>query len=124
MDLGRDANMTQTLIDEKAALEALNGDRRLLGELAVMFVEDAPVILQELQAAVDRQDRESAHRSIHSLRGLSSTFFAHDVVELAWRLEQDVKSENLDSLSNGGFVALKRSINDLVKALQESGYAN
>jgi two-component system, sensor histidine kinase and response regulator len=116
--------MTQTLIDEKAALEALNGDRQLLSELAVMFVEDAPAILQELQTAVDRQDRETAHRSIHSLRGLSSTFFANDVVELAGRLEQDVKSENLDSLINGGFLALKRSIDGLVKALQESGYAN
>ena len=115
--------MTQTLIDEKAALEALNGDRQLLGELAVMFAEDAPAILNELQAAVDCQDAVTAHRSIHSLRGLSSTFFAADIVELAGRLEQDVKGESLESLRNGGLLALKRSIHSLVKELQESGYA-
>ena len=114
--------MTQTLIDEKAALEALNGDRQLLSELAIMFVEDAPAILEELQTAVDSQDQATAHRSIHSLRGLSSTFFAVEVVELAGRLEQDVKSQSLESLRNGGFIALKCSIESLVKKLKESGY--
>jgi HPt (histidine-containing phosphotransfer) domain-containing protein len=114
--------MTQTLIDEKAALEALNGDRQLLGELATMFVEDAPTLLQALQSALDCQDQVTAHRTIHSLRGLSSTFFAVEIVELAGRLEQDVKSGNFESLRNGGLLALKHSIDHLLKELQESGY--
>ncbi len=113
---------TQHLIDEKAALSALNGDRQLLSELAVMFVEDVPNILQELQSAADREDVATACRTIHSLRGLSSTFYATDIVDLASRLEQDVKCENLDSLRNGGFDSLKRSIGYLVQELRESGY--
>jgi len=113
---------TQNLIDEKAALEALNGDRQLLSELAVIFVEDVPTILQELEAAADQKDFATACRKIHSLRGLSSTFYATDIVDLASRLEQDVKCENLESLRNGGIIALKRSINFLVQELRDSGY--
>ncbi len=113
---------TQHLIDEKAALDALNGDRQLLSELAVMFVEDVPTILQELEAATDRQDLATASRTIHSLRGLSSTFYATDIVALASRLEHDVKCENLDSLRNGGIDSLKRSVDFLVRELRESGY--
>lgn len=115
---------TQNLIDEKAALEALNGDRQLLRELAVMFVEDAPTIMEELEAAASRQDVVTTCRTIHSLRGLSSTFYATDVVDLAGRLEQDAKHANLESLRNGGINELKRSINDLVKELRDSGYVS
>lgn len=113
---------TQNLIDEKAALEALNGDRQLLRELAVMFVEDVPTLLQELEEAANRQDLITTCRAIHSLRGLSSTFYASDIVELAGRLEQEAKSENLASLRNGGIDALKRSIDFLVQELRDSGY--
>jgi HPt (histidine-containing phosphotransfer) domain-containing protein len=112
----------QNLLDEKAALEALSGDRQLLGELAVMFVEDVPGMLDELEEAADRQDIATACRIIHSLRGLCSTFFATDVVNLAFRLEHDVKSDNLESLRQGGIDDLKRSIDNLLKELRASGY--
>jgi len=124
MTVGRNKMTTQNLIDEKAALEALNGDRQLLSELAVIFVEDVPAILQELEAAADQQDFATACRKVHSLRGLSSTFYATEIVDLASRLEQDVKSENLDSLRNGGINALKRSIDFLVQELRDSGYVS
>ena len=113
---------SHNLIDESAALEALSGDRKLLSELAVMFVEDVPGMLYELEEAIDRQDFDVACRTIHSLRGLSSTFYANDLVELAGRLEHDVKSAKFDSLRYGGIDALKRSIANLVQELRDSGY--
>ncbi len=112
----------QNLIDERAALEALNGDRQLLSELAVMFVEDAPNLLQELEAATERRDFETAARTIHSLRGLSSTFYAANIVDLASRLENDVKNASFDSLYAGGFHELSSSIQCLAQALREAGY--
>ncbi len=87
---------SQNLIDERAALEALSGDRQLLSELAVMFVEDVPAMLHDLEESTDRQDLELACRTIHSLRGLSSTFYASELVELASRLEHVVKSANFE----------------------------
>ena len=113
---------SQNLIDEKAALEALSGDRQLLSELAVMFVEDVPGMLQALEESIDHRDLELACRTIHSLRGLSSTFYASELVELASRLEHDVKSANFESLRNGGIDALKRSIAVLIQELRDSGY--
>lgn len=109
-------------LDERSALEALSGDRQLLSELAVIFTEDVPSMLQELEEATVRQDTETACRIVHSLRGLCSTFFAADVVNLAFRLEHDVKSDNLESLRQGGIDELKCSIENLVKELRASGY--
>lgn len=110
------------LLDEKAALEALSGDRQLLRELAVMFTEDVPSMLQELEEASNRQDVESACRIIHSLRGLCSTFFATDLVSLAFRLEHDVKIDKLESLRKGGIDELRCSIDNLMKELRTTGY--
>jgi HPt (histidine-containing phosphotransfer) domain-containing protein len=112
------------LLDEKAALEALSGDRQLLRELAVMFTEDAPAMLQELEEAADRQDTETACRIVHSLRGLCSTFFAKDVVNLVLRIEHDVKSDNLETLRQRGIDDLKCSIENLMNELRASGYVD
>jgi two-component system, sensor histidine kinase and response regulator len=113
---------SQNLFDETAALESLSGDRRLLGELAVMFVEDAPTLLQELEQATERRDLGTACRTIHSVRGLIATFYSTGLVNLASRLEHDAKSGNLDSIRNRGLSELKCSIDELVQALRESGY--
>lgn len=115
-------NHNQNLIDEQLALRALSGDRKLLRELATMFVEDAPLLLEDLEQAIDRRDLATAQRAIHSLRGLSLTFYANEVINLAVRLEEDLKCEKVDSPQCEGIQGLKSSVASLIEELRNVGY--
>lgn len=111
-------------IDEGAALDALSGDRQLLCQLAEIFVEDAPIILKDLDSAVATNNLELARRLVHSLKGLSSTFFAKSSTQLASRLEAELQRGSAESLHNGGPEQLKHSIESLIQELRNAGYVN
>jgi HPt (histidine-containing phosphotransfer) domain-containing protein len=76
------------IINKSAALNALGSNQELLVELAAMYSEDAPELLQDLQNAINRGDSRSAHQALHSLRGLTATFYAEPVVELTREMEK------------------------------------
>ena len=111
-------------IDETVALEALNGNRQLLCELAVMFVEDSPSLLEDLAVAIANGEVETARRLLHTLRGLSSTFYARPTIELALRLEQEASRGSLETLANGGVNQLRASIEDLAEELHSAGFVS
>lgn len=111
----------QTQIDVVAALAALDGSRALLMDLATMFEEDAPAVLNELANAVEMEDAKEARRAVHSLRGLASTFFAFPTVEIARQYESDAAAGRLDALKNGGLDQLKQAIESLTIELRDRG---
>ncbi len=119
------SNMTtdSIRIDEAAALAALNGDRKLLCELAQICVEDTPELLREIDEAVAANQIDVARRLIHSLRGLSSTFFASPTTELARRLEEAASQGRVDLIRNGGVEQLRNSLLDLISELRMIGLA-
>jgi HPt (histidine-containing phosphotransfer) domain-containing protein len=61
-------------IDLAAALQRLGGDQQLLRDMAQIFIEDAPGLLQQAHAAGDTGDSEQAWRAAHSLKGLAANF--------------------------------------------------
>lgn len=109
--------------DEKSALEALDGERELLCQLATMFVEDAPQLLTELEDALAADDPIAARRATHSLKGLVATFFAASTVELAHRLEQAAADGRLDELAGGGCRDLRIAVESLGQELRARGLA-
>lgn len=113
----RDLQTEHHQVNEAAALAALDGNRELLSELAQMFCEDVPVVLEDLRTALDKDNATDAHRAVHSLKGLASTFFASDVIELARRLEKEAANGNLSPLKSSGANELSTSIRDLVDEL-------
>ena len=110
-------------VNEAAALAALDGNRQLLRELAEMFCEDAPVLLDEMRTALDESDATTARRAIHSLKGLASTFFATNVNELAQRWEQEAASGNLATLKVTGAEEMSVAIQGLIDELVARQYA-
>lgn len=113
-----DAN-EKVCIDEHAALAALDGQRELLCELATIFCEDCPVLLQELQAAVDAGDTDNARLLTHSLKGLAATFYAQPTLEWAARLEQEAAEGRLQAFVNGGLKRLSNSVMSLIDLLKD-----
>lgn len=112
------------VIDESAALAALDGNRQLLCELAVIFVEDAPVLLHNLDEAIAADQADVAQRVVHSIKGLSSTFYAKSTIELAGALEECLRVGTMDPLRNGGAEQLKHSVEELSKHLRKCGLAS
>lgn len=104
-------------VNEAAALAALDGNRELLSELAQMFCEDAPLVLEDLRKALDKSNAIETRRAVHSLKGLASTFFATAVIELAQRLEHEAAAGNLTALKTSGANELSAAMQDLIDEL-------
>ena len=111
----------ESQMDEEAALNALAGNRELLCDLAEMFREDAPQLLDALDATIANEDSIEARRAVHSLKGCAATFFAQPTVELAQRLEGEVASGHLDGLRDGGTDTLRQSVMRLIAELKTRG---
>ncbi|TWT59152.1 Signal transduction histidine-protein kinase BarA [Thalassoglobus neptunius] len=65
------------------ALERMGGDQEILDEMIKAFLEDAPVLLQEVHTARSENDWSDLRRGAHSLKGLAANFEALPVVESA-----------------------------------------
>ena len=66
----------QDLIDWDAALRSAAGDRELLNELIVVFLESLPQWLTDLRQAIAAQDQPLAKRLAHTLKGSLRQFGA------------------------------------------------
>lgn len=75
-------------IDLQATLAMAGGDKDLLRDLAQAFLEEVPVLLRSLRAAVDHHDPESVRMVSHQLQGVMRCLHAQGALEQAGRLEQ------------------------------------
>jgi HPt (histidine-containing phosphotransfer) domain-containing protein len=64
------------VVDLDAALKRLGGDRNILVELAKMFAEDSPGLLDAIDQDIQQARYSDAGRAAHSLRGLAANFSA------------------------------------------------
>lgn len=65
------------------ALTRLSGDEDLLVAMAMMVVDDAPVIVEKLDQQVDQESLADVATTAHKLKGMCSTFeTGSPVVEL------------------------------------------
>lgn len=87
-------------MDLELALRAMDDDRQLLEQLAIIFSEDAPQIVSEFHTAIDQKDSKSARRAIHSLKGLTASFFDQQAVDDFAGLERFCSEENWSALAD------------------------
>lgn len=106
-------------VDLEAALAALMGERELLQQLAQVFEEDAPPLLDELQQAVEQGAADQALKSAHKLKGLASTFFAEPTLRVVREVEMLAKDGDLDSIRGQKLNELFEAVTSLRKELSE-----
>ncbi len=87
-------------MDIELALRAMDDDRQLLEQLAVIFSEDAPRIASEFEHSVNLKNSKSARMAIHSLKGLVASFFDQEVVDEFASLERLCAEENWMALND------------------------
>lgn len=88
------AGDTIEVFNRAAALERLEGDEELLGELAIIFLQESPRQMKQIREALDRSDWEALARAAHTLKGSVGNFAAQSSVEAALNLENAAKSGN------------------------------
>jgi HPt (histidine-containing phosphotransfer) domain-containing protein len=89
----------ETELDRRALnnlLEVVGGEFSYLVEVIDSFLEDAPKLLAELQAAVANGDTGETRRIAHSLKSNGADFGAQELSKLCAQLEERARSGSLD----------------------------
>ena len=106
------------VLDLDAALKRLGGDRNILIELAKMFAEDAPGLLDAIKQGIQQARYSDAGRAAHSLRGLAANFSAARLMfrlrELEAVLAQDEREGSLTLVA--AVCEEKRQLQDALNA--------
>ena len=104
--------------DFNAALERVGGDQELLKEIADLFLEDAPGLLDLVREAIDKNDGSALQRAAHSLKGSVANFGAEETVAAAYQLEQLGVNGQLDDAKDV-FVVLEQELHKVFESLSQ-----
>ncbi len=74
-------------LDLASVLERVGGDADLLREIAGIFLEEYPGLMQEIRAAVAQNDPVRLERAAHSLKGSVANFGAREATAAALAME-------------------------------------
>ena len=94
-------NEALRVVDEAAALERIGGDRQLLREIAALFLQEYPELLETMRNALAAGDAKALERAAHSLKGSASNFGAYACVEAALDLERMARGADLERCHEG-----------------------
>jgi HPt (histidine-containing phosphotransfer) domain-containing protein len=86
-------------IDWQSALTAVDGDKPLLRELVVVFLEETPRLLTGIDAAIASGDAPTVARLAHTLKGSVRHFAAPAAVIAADEIEMAARDNRLDVCS-------------------------
>jgi len=82
--------------DVEGALARIDGDRELLREIAGLFLEEAPRLLERIRHAMDRHDSETVRRAAHTLKGTVTNFAADSTRQRARQLEKLAEKDEME----------------------------
>lgn len=108
-------------VDQRAALAALDGSRELLRDMALIFSEDAPLLIAELHSALKAGDASAVERAIHSLKGMAATFYARPTVDLIQRYETIAAQQKLAEIRSSGAKEIESAVKLLIDELASLG---
>ncbi len=105
-------------IDWQAAWANLDGDRTLLGELALLFLDDLPKQMEAIHDAVDKEQCRELERLAHRLKGSVGNFAAKPTSEAALHLELVARQGDFSQVPPA-MKTLEHEIRRLQSALEE-----
>lgn len=105
------------VVDLAAALERIGGDRQLFRELALIFIEDSPRLLEALRGSLAERDAGQAERCAHGLKGIAANVGGVRVERVAVVVEDAARSGQLE-IADIGFQSLSAELERLIAALR------
>jgi len=104
--------------DYAAALERLGGDEELFAEVAGVFRDDAPKMLNDLRKSIAANDPVGVRRSAHGLKGASGYVGGTEVAAVAQQIEHLGATNDL-AIAPDLLSALEREVTRLSLALSQ-----
>jgi signal transduction histidine kinase/DNA-binding response OmpR family regulator len=83
------------LWDHDGALARMGGRETLLGKIVQSFVDEAPILMSNLEAAIASSNLSAAQLHAHSIKGSSANVGALALQEISKRLEFAARDENI-----------------------------
>jgi HPt (histidine-containing phosphotransfer) domain-containing protein len=99
-------------------LERVDGDGKLLAEVAGMFCTESVKMMKEVRDALRRNDAPSLERAAHKIKGSLAAFCAHAACEAAGKLETIGRHGDL-SAAEEATVLLEAELTRLLPLLEE-----
>jgi signal transduction histidine kinase/CheY-like chemotaxis protein/HPt (histidine-containing phosphotransfer) domain-containing protein len=106
----------EVVFDEAEALAGVGGNRRLLQELAALFLQDCPRALAAIAEAMAEGNPGRLQCAAHGLKGAASNFGAQSTCAAALRLESAGRTGNLSGTAEA-YGTLQQTIRQLEQAL-------
>ncbi|MEJ7638912.1 MAG: response regulator, partial [Singulisphaera sp.] len=104
------------VVDHAAALARVGGDRAFLEEMAAMFLDDCPGLMEGIRAAIARGDAPEVRAVTHTLKNWVGNFIAPTVFEATRAMEEMGQTGDLAGAA-AAYVTLEREIERLVPEL-------
>ena len=101
--------LQEQVLDLATALARVGGDLELLKEIAALFLDEYPRVLDEIHKALATGDAPMLERAAHGLKGSVANFGARGAVDAAFQLEQLGKAGKLDQ-APPALAALERTL--------------
>jgi two-component system, sensor histidine kinase and response regulator len=83
------------VVDLDALVKGFDGNRRLVGEVIDVFLQDAPAMLTRLQSAARARHAGDLVAAAHAIKGAAGLFSLGPAYQSASRLEQTARSSEL-----------------------------
>jgi two-component system sensor histidine kinase/response regulator len=101
--------LQEQVLERTTALARVGGDLDLLKEIAELFLDEYPRVLDDIRKALATGDAPLLERSAHGLKGSVANFGARAAVDAAFELEQLGKAGKLDRVPPA-LAALERAL--------------
>ncbi len=103
-------------LDWRQALETVDGDKELFRTVAEAFLDECPVLVQQLRRAIAAGDASSVEKHAHTLKGSAKTVGGITAASLAFKMEQFARRRDLTSALDD-WQALKTELDSLCDEL-------
>ncbi|GAA3544520.1 response regulator [Zobellella aerophila] len=113
----RQTQSAEPCLDWDGALQNLEGNNALLEELAELFLEECPKLMQEIETTSAEGDAVALRRAAHTLKGSAQVIGARAVGGAALGLETLARAGDLDKLAQARR-RLEQSLAELAPALK------
>jgi PAS domain S-box-containing protein len=113
---GFDSPVSVSRLDWRQALEGVDGDKDLFRTVAEAFLDECPVLVQQLRRAIVMEDGEAVQKHSHTLKGSARAVGGLTAATLAEKIEMSARQRDL-SLAFEDWQALKNEVDSLCDEL-------
>ena len=112
------------LLDIDDFAERVGGDMDIVSDILNTYLQEAPIALAAIEAAVKAGDATALRMAAHKLKGMSANVSAKALSELAGRMEKAAAQGKLDGIE-GALAELREALNktesSVIKYLKSQG---